>query len=287
LEAESRALVVFSGGQDSTTCLFWALSKFKSVSTISFDYGQKHLTELDSAQKICALAGVDYDLIKIPNILRSSSPLTDHDANLDLYEDIDQIKPGLQNTFVPGRNILFLTIAGNVALAKNCAHIVIGVCQEDYGGYYDCRQDFINAMEAALNLGLLGRAPKSPNAPESQGAPKSPNAPELQGAPKSPNAPESQGAPKSPNAPESQGAPEKSPRGLSIHTPLMDLNKAGAVKLATNLPEPYNQLCMEALGLSHTCYAGKRPPCGQCNACLLRARGFRDAGVKDPLDISS
>jgi 7-cyano-7-deazaguanine synthase len=251
LEAESRALVVFSGGQDSTTCLFWALSKFKSVSTISFDYGQKHLTELDSAQKICALAGVDFDLLKIPNILRSSSPLTDHDAKLDLYEDIDQIKPGLQNTFVPGRNILFLTIAGNVALAKNCAHIVIGVCQEDYGGYYDCRQDFINAMEAALNLGLLGRAPKSPNAPESQ------------------------------------GAPEKSPRGLSIHTPLMDLNKAGAVKLATSLPEPYNQLCMEALGLSHTCYAGKRPPCGQCNACLLRARGFREAGVKDPLDISS
>ena len=263
MEAESRALVVFSGGQDSTTCLFWALSKFKSVSTISFDYGQKHLTELDSAKKICALAGVDYDLIKIPNILRSSSPLTDHDAKLDLYEDIDQIKPGLQNTFVPGRNILFLTIAGNVALAKNCAHIVIGVCQEDYGGYYDCRQDFINAMEAALNLGLLGRAPKSPNAPKSQGAPKSPK------------------------APESQGAPEKSPRGLSIHTPLMDLNKAGAVKLATSLPEPYNQLCMEALGLSHTCYAGKRPPCGQCNACLLRARGFREAGVKDPLDISS
>ena len=251
METESRALVVFSGGQDSTTCLFWALSKFKSVSTISFDYGQKHLTELDSAKKICALAGVDFDLIKIPNILRSSSPLTDHDSKLDLYENIEQIKPGLQNTFVPGRNILFLTIAGNIALAKNCAHIVIGVCQEDYGGYYDCRQDFINAMESALNLGLLGRAPESPNAPELQ------------------------------------GAQEKFPRGLQIHTPLMDLNKAGAVKLATSLPEPYNQLCMEALALSHTCYAGKRPPCGQCNACLLRARGFREAGVKDPLDISS
>ena len=251
METESRALVVFSGGQDSTTCLFWALSKFKSVSTISFDYGQKHLTELDSAKKICALAVVDFDLIKIPNILRSSSPLTDHDSKLDLYENIEQIKPGLQNTFVPGRNILFLTIAGNIALAKNCAHIVIGVCQEDYGGYYDCRQDFINAMESALNLGLLGQAPESPNTPELQ------------------------------------SAPEKFPRGLQIHTPLMDLNKAGAVKLATSLPEPYNQLCMEALALSHTCYAGKRPPCGQCNACLLRARGFREAGVKDPLDISS
>ncbi len=251
METESRALVVFSGGQDSTTCLFWALSKFKSVSTISFDYGQKHLTELDSAQKICALAGLEFDLIKIPNILRSSSPLTDHDSKLDLYENIEQIKPGLQNTFVPGRNILFLTIAGNIALAKNCAHIVIGVCQEDYGGYYDCRQDFINAMESSLNLGLLGRAPESPNAPELQ------------------------------------GGPEKFPRGLKIHTPLMDLNKAGAVQLATSLPEPYNQLCMEALALSHTCYAGKRPPCGQCNACLLRARGFREAGVKDPLDISS
>ena len=251
METESRALVVFSGGQDSTTCLFWALSKFKSVSTISFDYGQKHLTELDSAKKICALAGLEFDLIKIPNILRSSSPLTDHDSKLDLYENIEQIKPGLQNTFVPGRNVLFLTIAGNVALAKNCAHIVIGVCQEDYGGYYDCRQDFITAMESALNLGLLGRAPESPNAPELQ------------------------------------SAPEKFPRGLKIHTPLMDLNKAGAVKLATSLPEPYNQLCMEALALSHTCYAGKRPPCGQCNACLLRARGFREAGVKDPLDISS
>jgi 7-cyano-7-deazaguanine synthase len=230
LEDNSRALVVFSGGQDSTTCLFWALSKFQEVKIITFDYEQKHKIEIESAQKIAQLARLEFDLIKIPRVLRSSSPLVDPSQRLDLKASVEEIEPGVQNTFVPGRNILFLTIAGNVALEKDCTHVVMGVCQEDFGGYYDCRQDFITAMQTALNQGLFGRD-----------------------------------------------------TGLTIHTPLMNLSKAGAVKLALDLPKPWNELVMQALELSHTCYAGQRPPCQQCNACLLRARGFQEAGVIDPL----
>lgn len=220
------ALVVFSGGQDSTTCLYWAKFKWSKVHTLTFDYGQKHKIELESARQICKLAGCDFDLVKIPDVLRSSSPLIDLSQKLDQYDSIDQFQDGVQPTFVPGRNILFLTIAANIAVHHGCTDIVLGVCEADFAGYYDCRQDFISAMERALNQGLFG-----------------------------------------------------SDQGLTLYTPLMDLTKSETVKLAADL----GQDCLNALAYSHTCYEGSFPPCGKCHACLLRARGFEEAGVKDPL----
>jgi 7-cyano-7-deazaguanine synthase len=220
------ALVVFSGGQDSTTCLYWAKRNFSEVKTISFDYGQRHEREKEAARKICELAGVEFDLIKIPEVLRSSSPLVDRNSNLEKYESVDQLPGGLEATFVPARNILFLTIAANIAMHHGIRDIVIGVCEEDYGGYYDCRASFITAMQTALSEGVLGAQ-----------------------------------------------------EGIRLHTPLMKLTKAETVKLAVELGDD----CMHALAYSHTCYEGVFPPCGKCHACHLRARGFEQAGVEDPL----
>ena len=156
---KQKALVVFSGGQDSTTCLFWAFDKFgrENTKTITFDYGQKHEMELNAAQKICELVDLDFDKVEAKDILRSVSPLVDKDQEMDLYDSVDDFKPGVQKTFVPGRNILFLTIAANIAYHHGAQNIVLGVCEEDFGGYYDCRQDFIDSMQKALNQGLFGQ----------------------------------------------------------------------------------------------------------------------------------
>lgn len=233
-----RALIILSGGQDSTTCLYWALHKFNiadkdsrkaQIKTITFDYGQRHKIEIDSARKICKLAEVDFDLIKIPEILRSSSPLIDHHSELDKYNKISDFKAGVQPTFVPGRNILFMTIAANIAVHHGIKNIVIGLCEEDFGGYYDCREEFVIAMQKALNQGLFGQD-----------------------------------------------------QGLQIHTPLMHLNKADSVRLIKNFGI-FEEECLKALAYSHTCYEGLYPPCGKCHACLLRARGFKEAGIIDPL----
>jgi 7-cyano-7-deazaguanine synthase len=155
----NKALVVFSGGQDSTTCLFWAFKEFgkENVKTVTFDYGQKHEIELLSAKKICDLLGLDFDKVEVKNILRSVSPLVDKSQEMDLYNSVDEFKEGVQKTFVPGRNILFLTIAANIAYHHGAKNIVLGVCEEDFGGYYDCRQEFINSMQVALNQGLFGK----------------------------------------------------------------------------------------------------------------------------------
>ena len=220
------ALVIFSGGQDSTTCLYWAKSKWSKIHTVTFDYGQKHSIELKSARKICELANVNFDLVRISDILRSTSPLTDSSQELDKYDSIEEFKDGVQPTFVPGRNILFLTIAANIALHHGCTEIVLGVCEADFAGYYDCRQDFIDAMQQALNQGIFGKD-----------------------------------------------------SGLTLHTPLMQLTKSETASLAAELGGD----CLNALAYSHTCYDGVFPPCGKCHACLLRARGFAEAGIIDPL----
>jgi 7-cyano-7-deazaguanine synthase len=225
-KGSQSALVVFSGGQDSTTCLYWAKKNFSIVKTVSFDYGQRHEREKDAARRICELAGVEFDLVRIPDVLRSSSPLVDRAAKLSKYESVDKLPGGLEATFVPARNILFLTVAANIALHYGIRDIVIGVCEEDYGGYYDCRQDFITAMQLALSQGILGEDV-----------------------------------------------------GIRLHTPLMKLTKSETVKLALELGED----CLKALAYSHTCYEGTYPPCGKCHACHLRERGFREAGIEDPL----
>ena len=148
----TKALVLLSGGQDSTTCLFWAKKKFGHVETLSFDYGQRHRIELKSAEKIARLAGAGNTAIKI----REFEALK-HNALLDKKIDLkgrDSVNKKLPASFVPGRNILFLTVAAAFAYTRGIRDIVIGVSQVDYSGYPDCRAEFIRAMEKTLGLGM-------------------------------------------------------------------------------------------------------------------------------------
>lgn len=148
----SKAVVVFSGGQDSTTCLAWALNNRFNVKAVSFDYGQRHRAEIESAKKIATLAGVKHEIISVGPILAGTSPLVSSNE-LEQYESHAVLPGGLEKTFVPYRNQLFLTIAANRAFVEGASNLITGVCQEDFGGYPDCRQVFIDALEKACTLG--------------------------------------------------------------------------------------------------------------------------------------
>lgn len=216
-----QALVVLSGGQDSTTCLYWAIKKFgiECVSSVTFDYGQRHRIELDCAQEIAAFAGVPNVVLPIDTFAAlGGNALTD--AGVDVETQIDA-ETDLPNTFVPGRNLIFLTFAAAFAYQRGIANLVTGVAQTDYSGYPDCRAETMTALQSALRAGM-----------ESD---------------------------------------------IRIHTPLMQLSKQETVELARELG------ALPALAMTHTCYNGERPPCGHCPACELRAKGFADAGVTDPL----
>lgn len=155
------ALVLFSGGQDSTTCLAWALDRFSHVETVGFDYGQRHRIELECRGKVreglrrlepdwAARIGDDHTLGLGAFGEMSSTALT-RDVEIALGEG------GLPNTFVPGRNLVFLTFAAALAYRRGLRHIVGGMCETDYSGYPDCRDDTIKALQVALNLGMERR----------------------------------------------------------------------------------------------------------------------------------
>jgi 7-cyano-7-deazaguanine synthase len=149
---KETALVLLSGGQDSTTCLFWAKKSFKKVEAVSFDYGQRHIIELKSAAKIAKMAKVKHTVIKIKEFETiKNSALTDKKIKINGKHRLNKDLP---STFVPGRNILFLAVAASLAYAKKIQNIVIGVSQVDYSGYPDCRRRFIKAMERTLTLGM-------------------------------------------------------------------------------------------------------------------------------------
>lgn len=231
----SKALVVLSGGQDSTTCLFWAKKYFNEVRAITFDYGQKHKVEVCCATEIALKAEIPHEVVEVPHILKSRSPLTDPNQKLETYTDYNSmdkiIGDRVELTFVPMRNAFFLTLAANRAIYYDIYNLVTGVCQMDNANYPDCREKFIQQQELTINEALG----------------------------------------------------YKDPHYFRIHTPLIGLTKAETVKLARELPG-----CWKALAYSHTCYAGKTPPCimtekEACHACTLRAEGFRQAGELDPL----
>ena len=213
-----RALVLLSGGQDSTTGLYWALNKGFECEALIINYGQRHKIEIESAMKIAQFADVPYQVFTT-NLLK-------HIGDSALIGDGDisakHRNPNLPASFVPGRNILFLTIAGMIAYKRGIQNIVIGVSQADSSGYPDCREDTISAMEAALSFGMDTK--------------------------------------------------------FYIQAPFMFFTKKEEVILANIFPN-----CMKALALSHTCYEGKFPPCGKCASCVLRAKGFSEAGIPDPL----
>lgn len=226
------ALVVLSGGQDSTTCLYHMLQSYDHIFCLTIDYGQRHRREIDAATRVVDLARRQYPNIRIlhevmlvrDNILLSSSPLLRAGDDLEQYSGWAALPGGVEKTFVPLRNQLFLTIAANRAVAIDAVAIVTGVSEEDYGGYPDCREAYIYALEKAINLSLEGV------------------------------------------------------HSIRILTPLMHMSKAGTVHMAYNLPG-----CWEAMALTHTSYDGAYPPTGHDHATLLRAKGFFEAGLPDPL----
>ena len=221
----SKALVVLSGGQDSTTCLYWAINKFgrENVSSLTFDYGQRHKIEIESAEKVAEMAAVSNQVLPINTFsaLGGNALTADIDIQQTADSDAANEKSYLPNTFVPGRNLIFLTFAAAYAYQRDIENLVIGVAQTDYSGYPDCRENTLNSLEQTLRLGME--------------------------------------------------------HNFTIHSPLMNLSKACTVELAVKLG------AMDAMAYTHTCYEGTQPPCMKCQACILRAKGFAEANVADPL----
>lgn len=145
----SKAVVVFSGGQDSTTCLFWALERFGEVEAVTFDYGQRHKLEIECAASIAKELNVRHHVLDM-SLLGQLAPnaLTRSDIA------IEQPADGLPTTFVDGRNLLFLSFAAILAKQAGAKHIVTGVCETDFSGYPDCRDIFIKSLNVTLNLAM-------------------------------------------------------------------------------------------------------------------------------------
>ena len=148
---KEKAVVVFSGGQDSTTCLFWAKKRFKEVIAVSFDYGQKHSLELECAKDICKKYGVEHHILDL-NLLNQLAPnsLTRVDIPVDKEKEEDK----LPNSFVDGRNLLFLSFVAVFAKQRGANAIITGVSQSDFSGYPDCRDVFIKSLNVTLNLAM-------------------------------------------------------------------------------------------------------------------------------------
>lgn len=146
-----EAIVLFSGGQDSTTCLYWAKQTFKKVHALCFAYGQRHSLEVDIARNIAEKAGVSFQLLDA-SIISQLAPSSLTDSTIEM----DKVQPegSFPNTFVPGRNLLFLTFAATIAYAKDIRHLVIGVSEADYSGYPDCRDNFIHSVNTTVNLAM-------------------------------------------------------------------------------------------------------------------------------------
>ena len=223
-----RALVLFSGGQDSTTCLAWALTHYAHVETIGFDYHQRHAVELQLRPLLRQRLGAqradwgarlgDDHLIDLSLLAQLSDTAMIQPVAIQMQDN------GLPNTFVPGRNLLFMLVAATVAYRRGLDVLVGGMCETDFSGYPDCRDDTMKALQVALNLGMATH--------------------------------------------------------LKLETPLMWLDKAATWQLAHTLGgAALVELVREH---THTCYLGERTVlhdwgygCGNCPACALRLRGYR------------
>lgn len=217
----NSALVLLSGGQDSTTCLYWAKQRFKQVKALNIWYGQRHEIEIEAAKKIAYLADVPYTDFKTTLFQEIGDSVLVQEGEISSNHRSSDKLPA---SFVPGRNVVFLTIAAIMAYKGGIHNVVTGVCQTDYSGYPDCRDNTIKSLQITLSLAM--------------------------------------------------------DYPLKIHTPLMNKTKKETVEMALGLIG-----CEEALSWSHTCYEGEIPPCGKCPACILRAKGFSEAGIEDPLLI--
>lgn len=221
------AVVLASGGLDSTTCMAIAADAGLRIVALSFDYGQRHAIEIEAAARVAKHYGAVRHIVSTVRLLRElgGSALT---ADIDVPRDRDESAMGgdIPITYVPGRNLIFLSHATAVAEVVGAPHVYIGVNAVDYSGYPDCRPEFIEAFtrtaRLATKVGVEGRP-------------------------------------------------------LEIHTPLVELSKADIIRLGQRLGAPYH--------LTHSCYdpAPDDAACGRCDSCLLRLKGFADAGLADPV----
>ncbi|MDR4947611.1 7-cyano-7-deazaguanine synthase QueC [Neobacillus cucumis] len=147
---DEKAVVVFSGGQDSTTCLFWALKHFKEVEVVTFDYNQRHALEIECAKNIANELGVRHHILDM-SLLNQLAPNALTRDDIEVKEGVDGELP---STFVPGRNLLFISFAGVLASQVGAKHLVTGVCETDFSGYPDCRDIFIKSLNVTLNLSM-------------------------------------------------------------------------------------------------------------------------------------
>ena len=211
-----RAVVLLSGGIDSATSLYFAKSKGFDCRCLIFDYGQRHKREIESAKKIANKAGCAYKILKISLPWKGS-------ALLDKGIRIPKRETGIPATYVPGRNIIFLSFALSFAEAIKAKAIFIGAHTGDYPGYPDCRPEFYTAFRKVIARGTKA------------------------------------------------GTENKT---IEIRTPLLNKNKAEIIRLGVKLGVPF--------ALTWSCYAGGKKPCGKCDSCFYRAKGFRESGLKDP-----
>jgi 7-cyano-7-deazaguanine synthase len=222
----ARAVVLLSGGLDSSTCLAWARARDFECWTLAVDYGQRHRVELEAARRVArALGSAGHRELKLDLRAIGGSALT---ADLEVPRDRDEGAMGadIPVTYVPARNTVLLGLALALAETLGAQDLVAGMNALDYSGYPDCRPEFVRAFETLANLATRAGA---------------------------------------------EGA------RYTVHTPLMDLDKAGVIRLGRSLGLDYS--------LTHTCYdpALDGAACGRCDACRLRLKGFREAGVPDPV----
>jgi 7-cyano-7-deazaguanine synthase len=228
MNGDPKAVCLLSGGLDSSTCLALALRDGFDCYALTFDYGQRHRVELESAARVAASLGVrERRVMRFDLREFGHSALTD-DLPVPKTRSVAEMSAGIPVTYVPARNTIFLSFALAWAETIEASDIFMGVNALDYSGYPDCRPEFIQAYTRMANLatkaGVEGRTK------------------------------------------------------LVIHTPLIALSKAGIVKLAAQLGLDFR--------LTHSCYdpAPDGRPCGACDSCLLRRKGFAEAGIVDPLD---
>jgi 7-cyano-7-deazaguanine synthase len=225
---KKKAVVLVSGGLDSTTCLAIARQQGFELYALTLSYGQRHQAELKAARKVAGAYPVKKHLeLEVPLSAIGGSALTDKKIKVPKQRSLQEMGKGIPSTYVPARNTVFLALALAWAEVLGAEHIFIGVNALDYSGYPDCRPEFIRAFE---NLAKL--------------------------------------------------ATKKGVEGkwrLNIHTPLIRMSKAGIIKAGLKLKVDY--------ALTHSCYdpKPKGAPCGRCDSCLLRAKGFLEAGLRDPL----
>ncbi|MFH1368679.1 MAG: 7-cyano-7-deazaguanine synthase QueC [Elusimicrobiota bacterium] len=209
-----KAVILLSGGLDSSTALYYAKSKGYACSCLIFDYGQRHKKELKSAVKIARLAGCPYKIIKIKLPWQAGSLLN---KKLSIPDNCQlSTVNALPSTYVPGRNTIFISHALSYAESINACRIFIGANAVDFSGYPDCRPDYYKAWNRVLSA--LGT-------------------------------------------------------GVRVETPLIKLTKEKIIRIGQSLKVPY--------GLTWSCYEGGRKPCGICDSCRFRAKGFAEAGIQD------